>query len=103
MDIRPFFENWPEVKIVTRFKTLGTGISHLNKWKVLYSDGTVNDDDTDENIRKKSRKEYRNFCIHFRSRKFHGTAGGANRVSLLAKWPHLIKVNAPKIQYMQHG
>ena len=52
MDILPPFEKQPEVKTDTRYKSVGIVILYPHKWKVLHSDGTLNDDVTNEFIRK---------------------------------------------------
>ena len=91
----------PRFKKVTKFRMEGTGTYHPDRWKVLHDDGTVNDDVNEVFITKEFGAEFASFVKNAKSSKFVPRPQFANKVSHLHKWPQLIKMNAPKVQFTQ--
>ena len=91
----------PKRKKVKRSRLVGTGVYRPDKWRVSHTDGTMTDDVEAEFISKEFGDEFTNYVQNAKSNKFTPRPQHANKVSHLDKWPKLIKLNAPRIKYMQ--
>ena len=78
-----------------------TGHVVKEKWAVLYDDNTTLHDITEKDLLKMYGKDYLKYVKHSNKHGYHAIISGAKQESRLYKWPSLVNVNAPKVEFIQ--
>ena len=91
----------PKRKKIRQLRVLGTSFYCPDKWKVMHTDGTMTDDVETGFISQKFGEELTDFVLNTKISKLTQRPQFANNISYLDKWPQLIKLNAPRVKYMQ--
>ena len=82
-------------------KRRATGHVFKEKWAVLYDDNTTLHDITEKDLLKMYGEDYLKYVKHSNKHGYHAIIDGAKKESRLYKWPSLLNVNAPKVEFIQ--